>query len=65
MEERAAARAAAEAAAPAAGKKSNVTRRPRGRSVVETDDLCIVDKLMNEIRGGTIKLRRTVPARQA
>ncbi len=40
-------------------------RKGRGRSVLEADEPCLVDRLMQEIRGGTFKLRRTVPAGQA
>lgn len=75
QEERAAARKKAEEAKQALeaatgpeGKKDSkgvVKRKPRGKTVLEADEPCLVDRLMQEIRGGTFKLRRTVPAGQA
>jgi hypothetical protein len=40
------------------------TRRGRGTSTDSSDgeDSCVVDKLMQEIRSGTFKLRRCTPA---
>lgn len=39
------------------------SRRVRGHIV--PDEPCLVDLLMEEIKGGTFKLRRTVPSGQA
>ncbi|KAK3913210.1 Inverted formin-2 [Frankliniella fusca] len=76
QEERAAARKKAEeakaleAASAPEGKQAvkgvaGKGRKGRGRTVLEADEPCLVDRLMQEIRGGTFKLRRAVPAGQA
>lgn len=74
QEESAAARKKAEEERNAAKSKSgNATskgvlgkgRKGRGQTVLEADEPCLVDLLMQEIKGGTFKLRRTIPAGQA
>ncbi|KAJ1523491.1 hypothetical protein ONE63_001344 [Megalurothrips usitatus] len=40
-------------------------RKARGQTVLEAEEPCLVDRLMQEIRGGKFELRRTVPAGQA
>ncbi|CAB3387764.1 Hypothetical predicted protein [Cloeon dipterum] len=50
--------------APTRGMSMKRTRRGRGTSTDSSDgeDSCVVDKLMQEIRSGTFKLRRCMPA---
>ncbi|XP_059491246.1 inverted formin-2-like isoform X2 [Neocloeon triangulifer] len=50
--------------APSRGITMKRTRRGRGTSTDSSDgeDSCVVDKLMQEIRSGTFKLRRCMPA---
>lgn len=47
------------------GGVSGKGRKARGHTVFESDEPCLVDLLMQEIKGGTFKLRRTVQAGQA